>query len=272
MDDFASLPPAPISPSFRLGVTSYVYPADVLTNIRKLAPVVDDIEVVFFDSGEYSNFPSPGEIIEWRDIAAAHDLTYTIHFPLDRSLGSPDKGEREAGLTTILGLVELCRPLNPHGYILHLEGIAADADATRVRDWQKDMAPLLRLIAGIVDKPQQVCVENTGYPFDWCEPILAEFPFGVCLDFGHLWQMNYDWKAHVKKWLSRTRIIHLYGSDNTSRHYSLQKMPAPLVREALKSIKDYSDVLTLETFGYEDTSSSLGTLSECVRHNTRANA
>ena len=29
---------------FRLGSTSYVYPADILPNVRKLAPVVDDLE------------------------------------------------------------------------------------------------------------------------------------------------------------------------------------------------------------------------------------
>jgi len=41
----------------RLGSTSYIYPADLLTNTRQLAGVVQDIELVLFElpNGE-SNF------------------------------------------------------------------------------------------------------------------------------------------------------------------------------------------------------------------------
>ena len=265
MSDFTPLPPAPANRPFRVGVTSYVYPADILTNLRLLAPVADDIEVVFFESGKTAIFPSPAEIREWRALAAHHDLTYTIHFPLDRCLGSPSRDEREACLATLLRLIELCQPLSPHGYILHLEGIEPDAPLNRIQAWQSDLTPLLRTLSGQVEKPEQLCIENTDYPFAWCEPLLAEFPFGICLDFGHLWQRGYDWKAHVGKWLPRTRIIHLYGSDLTSRHYSLTRSPEPLIREALQSIRSYNGVLTLETFGYNDTASSLERLAECMR-------
>lgn len=246
---------------FRIGVTSFVYPADVLTNIQRLAPVADDIEIVFFESG---SLPSPEEIQEWGHVAAQHDLTFTIHFPIDKALGSPDPREREAFLKTALRIIELCRPLKPHGWILHIEGIDHGASADRIGAWQKDVFPLLRLIAAAVDAPRDVCVENLGYPFDWCGPFLSELPFSVCLDFGHLWQMNYHWQTHVTRWLPRTRIIHLYGSDQSSRHYSLERTPVPLVREVLKSVQGYTDVLTLETFGYDDTASSLKRLAECL--------
>ena len=246
---------------FRIGVTSYVYPADVLANIRLLAPVADDIEIVFFESG---TLPSPEEIREWADLAARHDLTYTIHFPIDKALGSTDPGEREAFLETALRIIELCRPLKPHGWILHIEGIDANAPAGRIEAWRHDVFPSLRIISAAVYNPCEVCVENLGYPFDWCGPFLAELPFSVCLDFGHLWQMNYDWNAHVTRWLSRTRIIHLYGSDQSSRHFSLERAPLSLVRDVLKSIQGYTGVLTLETFGYKDTSTSMKRLAECL--------
>ena len=257
---FSNFPPLPSLPhpvAFRLGVTSYVYPADILTNIQKLAPVADDIEVVFFESGEETNLPSPSEVKTWGDIAAKHGLTYTIHFPIDKALGSPDGQEREAFLAATLRIIELCRPLTPHGWILHVEGVDATASPERVRQWQQDVRPLLRVISGMVDDPRQVCLENLGYPFGWCNPFLSELPFSVCLDFGHLWQMQYDWRAHVHHWLPRTRIIHLYGADHTSRHHSLELSPAPLVKEALASLCGYKGVLTLETFGYDDTASSL---------------
>jgi len=133
-----------------------------------------------------------------------------------------------------------------------------------MREWQQDLIPLLRIIAGVVDDPRHVCVENLGYPFEWCEPLLASLPFSICLDFGHLWQRNSDWKAHLQHWLPRTRIMHLYGFDTTSRHYSLERAPMTLVREALHDIGNYTGVLTLETFGYDDTASSMKRLKECL--------
>jgi sugar phosphate isomerase/epimerase len=264
MNEFLPLPLLTAPRRFRLGVTSYVYPADLLTNVRELAPYADDIEIVFFESKDSSNFPSQAEVEELRQLAKQHHLSYTIHFPIDKALGSANQEEREHFLSTALRIIELCRPLKPYGWILHLEGIDASATQARIDTWRQDMSPLLRLLAGIVDDPTRICVENLGYPFAWCEPILLEHPFSVCLDLGHLLQMGYDWQRHVAQWLPRTRIIHLYGSDKTSRHYSLEMTPQPLVEEFLKSLKSYNHVLTLETFGFEDTASSLTRLKECL--------
>ena len=261
---FPILPLLPHPVPFRLGVTSYVHPADIEANIQALAPVADDIELVFFESADASNFPTPAEILRWKALAQEYDLTFTVHFPIDKALGSPDRTEREAFITVVRRLMDLCQPLDPHGWILHVEGIKADAAPDRIKQWQEDSLPLMRTLASDAGDPRQFCVENLGYPYEWCEPMLMEIPFGICLDFGHLCQMNQDWRAHVQRWLPRTRIIHLYGTDLTSRHFSLECSPAPLVRDALRSIGDYSGVLTLETFGYEDTASSITRLAECL--------
>lgn len=264
MTEFMPLPMLAKPRRYRLGVTSYVYPADLITNVRQLAPFADDIELVFFESNDSSNLPSRIEIEELGVLAERHGLSYTIHFPIDKALGSANREEREQFLSTAVRIIELCRPLKPYGWILHLEGIDATASETRIDSWRRDMIPLLRVLMGIVDDPSRICVENLGYPFAWCEPLLLEHPFSVCLDLGHLLQMGYDWRGHVTQWLPRTRIIHLYGSDKSSRHYSLEMTPMPLVQEFLKSIESYKDVLTLETFGFEDTSSSLTRLQECL--------
>jgi len=264
MNQFPPLPLIAKPRRFRLGVTSFVYPTNLITNVRLIARFADDIEIVFFESHDTSNFPTQAEVEELRKLAQQHQLSYTIHFPIDRALGSENREEREQFLSTTLHIIELCRPLKPYGWILHLEGIEATASKARVTAWRHDLRPLLRVLEGIVDNPTRICVENLDYPFEWCEPVLLDHPFSVCLDFGHLLQQGYDWRNHVTKWLPRTRIIHLYGSDKTSRHYSLEMTPMPLVQEFLKSIQSYSDVLTLETFGFEDTASSLTRLQECL--------
>ncbi len=42
---------------FRLGTTSYIIPADLMTNVRLLSPLVDDIELVLFEADDESNLP-----------------------------------------------------------------------------------------------------------------------------------------------------------------------------------------------------------------------
>jgi hypothetical protein len=42
---------------YRLGSTSYVWPAGLVPNVRRLGPLVDDVELVLFDLEERSNLP-----------------------------------------------------------------------------------------------------------------------------------------------------------------------------------------------------------------------
>lgn len=250
--------PQPAQPlPFRLGVTSYVYPDALLPNVRALAPVADDVELVFFESGTDSNLPTTEEVRELATLAREHNLTYTVHFPIDKALGSPSRDERLHVLDQMLRIIARCHPLTPHGWILHLEGITPTDSPARIADWQRDLRPLVARLWAAVDDPALLCVENLGYPFEWCQPVLDLAPFGHCLDIGHLWQMNYDWHGHVQTHLPTTRIIHLYGADNTSRHHALTLTPEPLARDFLSSVADYTGVLTLETFGYDDTRASL---------------
>lgn len=251
---------------FRLGVTSYVYPDALLPNVRALAPAADDVELLFLESGNDSDMPAPQEIKELATIAREHALTYTVHFPIDKALGSPSPDERLQVLDRMLRIIDRCRPLNPHGWILHLEGIATADSPDRIAEWQRDLRPLVARLWAAVDDPALLCVENLAYPFDWCRPVLDLAPFGHCLDVGHLWQLNYDWRGHVREFLPATRIIHLYGADNTSRHHALTITPEAQLRDFLAAITGYTGVLTLETFGYDDTRASLERLIALLTH------
>ena len=120
MPVFPPLPCVPEPRSFRLGVTSYVHPADIIPNVEAVAPFVDDVELVFFESEEHSNLPSAQDIRTLGELAGAHDLTYTVHFPIDKALGSPSPAERETLLAQILRIADLCRPLQPYLSLIHI--------------------------------------------------------------------------------------------------------------------------------------------------------
>jgi len=53
---------------FRLGTTSYIVPADLMPNVVFLSPLVDDVELVLFESDTISNLPD----------AAVIRVTFTI--------------------------------------------------------------------------------------------------------------------------------------------------------------------------------------------------
>jgi sugar phosphate isomerase/epimerase len=247
-----------------------VYPAEILPNAQALAGVVDDIELVLFESQAFSNSPAPAVIERLAALAAAHDLTFTVHFPIDRQLGHSAASERQAMLSQIRRVLALTAPLDPYAYILHLEGIDAQADAARVAQWQQAVLPSLADIVPLLREPQRIALENLDYPFEWCQPFLAAFPFGVCLDAGHLWLRGDDWQACLARYRERTRVVHLYGVDYAdTRHYALDRMPSALIKDFLAALGGFRGVLTLETFGYAETRSSIERLAACLGRRTK---
>lgn len=94
----------------RIGTTSYIIPDDILPNVRYLADKVDDIELVLFESEEMSNLPDEKTIRELSLLGESHDLSYTVHFPLDIYPGSRDQQERSRFLRTIERIVTLTEP------------------------------------------------------------------------------------------------------------------------------------------------------------------
>ncbi len=56
---------------FRLGTTSYIIPDAIFPNVRFLAPLVDEIELVLFESGRDDNLPSGEDISALAALAGA---------------------------------------------------------------------------------------------------------------------------------------------------------------------------------------------------------
>jgi sugar phosphate isomerase/epimerase len=292
----ASFPPLPRFSGlhvFRLGTPSYVYPADILPNVEALAPFVDDVELVLFESGKpevrdqkseirgqttacpakpwrsredsVSNIPTPDTIARLAELAQQHDLTYTVHLPIDRHLGSPVVAERQALQQQMLAIMERTRPLRPYAYILHLEGVARDSAPVRVQTWANDIAGLLPALIERAGDPALICVENLDYPFGWCEPLVDKFGLGICIDLGHLWGGGYDADAHLKRYLPRARVIHLHGVLDGRDHLALTALPPGFLRQALNSVDKFMGVLTLEIFNYEEVRDSVTCLNELCR-------
>ncbi|MCC6580476.1 MAG: sugar phosphate isomerase/epimerase [Phycisphaeraceae bacterium] len=262
---FSPLPRLDGPRTYRLGVSSYVYPADLMINLRNVAGCADDVELVLFETPEASNIPTPADIGEMLRIARESRMTYTVHFPIEFQIGAADPTSRRLFLDQARRLIDLTRPLPVWAYILHLEGIADNADAGEIRRWQADCAAGVEQLLATGVAPRMFVVENLSYPFDWCLPVIERFNLAVCIDIGHLWIGGYDVKAHLDRHLPRTRLFHLHGEKEGKDHISLvhvDPMRLPPVFDALRS---FTGVVTLELFDYEETAGSIGVLSRGQR-------
>jgi sugar phosphate isomerase/epimerase len=256
---------------FRIGTTSYIIPDDILPNVRYLAGQVRDVELVLFelDDGP-SNLPGPELVADLNCIAAEHDLSFTVHLPLDLRLGA-DGDEQHVSLVKARRVIEATRALQPWAYVLHLDGkeVRQSADPLALARWQDQSVRALEIAAGWAGRPELLAVENLeSYPLDFLEPVLARIPVSRCVDIGHLWCDGHDPLPFLARALPRTRVIHLHGISGRD-HKSLAHVPIEQLDPALGFLleRQYAGVLTLEIFSEDDFLSSQIALANCLQRN-----
>jgi sugar phosphate isomerase/epimerase len=246
---------------FRLGTSSYIIPADILPNVHYLAGKVKDIELILFevDDGP-NNLPSPEVIEELAQVAREHDLTYTVHLPLDLKLGD-DGSEGDISLVKAKRVIECTRGLDPWAYVLHLDGrsVRTSNDAALITRWQNHSVRALEIVSEWAGGAEKLAVENLEtYPLDFIQPVLVRISVSRCVDIGHLWLDNHDPIPYLQAALPRTRVIHIHGIAERD-HRSLAFMPQEKVRAVWDELihAKYAGVLTLEIFSEEDFLSSM---------------
>jgi sugar phosphate isomerase/epimerase len=248
--------------TFRLGSTSYIWPAGILPNVRQLGPLVDDVELVLFEVDGHSNIPDTATVGELNALARIHDLTYTVHLPLDLALAHPPS------LNMAEKVIASTRDLSPWAYVLHVDGRAvqdrpAPAELSR---WHDDAGCALQAIADMVGDARRLCVENLeNYPPEYLLPLLDRIPVSLCVDVGHLWLTGRNPLVFLDGHLDRTRVVHLHGIGRRD-HQSLCHQESGQVASVLDTLSAhcYDGVLTLEVFGHADFYSSRALIAEMV--------
>ncbi len=254
---------------FRLGTTSYIIPDDILPNARYLADKVMDIELVLFEVDDGSNNLPPLQVIdELTELARQHDMTYTIHLPLDLKLGD-DGSDRDISLIKAKRVIDRTKELAPWAYALHLDGRSVKdlKDDKVLLQWQDQSVRALKIVADWVGGTEKLAVENLeGYPIDFISPVLERVPVSRCVDIGHLWLDGIDPVPYLQAALPRTRVIHLHGIAERD-HRSLAFMPQEKVQIVLRELirANYQGVLTLEIFSQDDFLSSLDMVEKVLQ-------
>ena len=247
---------------FRVGSTSYVYPDDILPNVQRLAQAgdVDDIELVFFEVDDgLNNLPDDKTLSVLIDLAAAHNLTYTVHLPLNLRLGSDGYTQHES-LVKAEKVIKTTLPLAPFAYVFHLDG----ADAGTPVWVERSLGALERVIQW-VPRPELLADENLE---TWdpalLEPVLQALPISRTTDIGHLWRTGRDPLTVLDDWLPRTRVIHMHGIGERD-HQSLALMSRQRIDAVVAHLQAYPNVLTLEVFSTSDFFDSRASLLASVQ-------
>ena len=258
---------------WRIGTTSYILPDDIIPNVTYLAPMVDDIELVLFESEDMSNLPSEETVDELLRIATEHGITYTVHFPLDVYPGALDNDLRRKSLESYQRIKSLMGRLSPFAYILHLTPESyGKIPAQDVESWIRQLDRTLGEMIALGWDPGMLCVETLSYPFDLVFHLVEKYGLGVTLDIGHVWLCDYDAHANAQKLLAHARVIHLHGVKEGKDHLALGKTSAPLRNAFLKSLQaqcfhdNRERVLTLEVFDKMDFEESMGIVHEFLQH------
>jgi len=188
-------------------------------------------------------------------IACEHDLTYTVHLPLDLRLAD-DGSPRHASLTKARRVIDCIRELDPWAYVLHLDGqsVRHGAAPEMMRRWQEQAIQSLEIVGEWAGGVEKLAVENMeGYPYNFYEPVLERIAVSRTVDIGHLWLDGHDPVAYCQNALPRTRVIHIHGIAGRD-HQSLAHAPQDLLRAALDEVvrANYHGVLTIEVFSEDD--------------------
>ena len=253
---------------FRFGTSSYIIPADIIPNVEYLKEKVDDIELVLFESDEFSNLPSLADLQRLKELANEWSLTYSVHLPLDVYLGHPDRAERERSVGKCLRIIELTRDLPKSAYVMHFEaGPGVDINGFSVDDQQRFTDALrdsLAMLLNGTDEPaSSFCAENLNYPFELVWPVVEEFGLSVTLDVGHLEYYEFPTADYLKRYLPKARVLHVHGTVDGKDHNSLSYLKP----EALELLMGelalqplVSRVFTMEIFSEADFESSCGVM------------
>ncbi len=241
---------------WRLGATSFVMPADLVSNVRILAPRVDAVQLLFFESAARSGLPQEIDLPALIGLGQEHGLVYTVHLPTDIRLGAADHSLRQEGIEEICRLMAELAPLAPIAWDLHLAWEEAISPAQWREGLDSSLAELARRLGA---EKKVVGVENIEYPFGLVGSLVAEHGFGHCLDWGHLRRHGHDRQEALAR-LGQVRHLHYHGVRGEKDHQALADAGEALFLGEALSAADFEGVVTLEVYSLERLEASLALL------------
>ncbi|MBS0013634.1 MAG: sugar phosphate isomerase/epimerase [Desulfobacterales bacterium] len=251
---------------FSVACPSFIYPDHILPNVSMLAPFMDEIEVLVFESAPADNLPPQDDIRQMAALAENQQISYNVHLPTDVNITDADPARRKQAIERIVAAADRARPLAPVTWTLHLPFEENSTDAATVQKWQKRAIDALkRLLTKSQIDPRHISIENLDYPPGWMEPLADAMDLSVCLDIGHLMEHGFDLMETFELFRRRITILHLYGGVAAGRgHMGLDCLEARHMPAVSQILNGFNGTVSLEVFSLKDLSKSLPVLERLV--------
>lgn len=243
---------------FSLGCPSFIYRAGYAENVRLLAPYVDEIQLLFFESRTADSLPSPAQIRELSRLGLDGDVRFSVHLPTDIDLGDRDATERRRAVTVLRALITRCEPLMPSTFTLHL---ACRHDETDIARWQHDAAASLERVLAAGMAPRRLSVENLDDDFDRAAPLVEMLDLSVCLDMGHLMAHGRPIRPFFDRWQQRIGVVHLHGVEGTRDHLPLDRLAPDRLAEIRELLRRFTGSVVVEVYAAAALDTSLHCLA-----------
>lgn len=251
---------------FRLACPSFIYPAGYADNVNRLGECVDEIELLFFESGP-GDLPAAAEINELKSLGRDREITYNIHLPTDVSLGVDHAAEGDAAVEALLRTIDLSRPLAPVSYTLHIPLEAAAMNDAGLAGWRNRVRDRLRRLLARCGLPSRhIAIETLDYPLEYLDTVIREFDLSICLDTGHLMVRGEDCRKAFATDPERVIIIHTHGVENSRDHLALHRLSPEHTRQLQSIIQNFKHSLSLEVFSRDALVASLDYLDRIWRN------
>lgn len=250
---------------FRVATTSYIIPDSICSNALVLGPLVDEIELVLFETPSQNNLPSFAEIKDLAKIAQDLDLVYNVHFPSDIFLSDPELHHQNFYINIILRYFERTYPLNPTLYILHLDsrytnGLRED----NIDIWIRNISNSIEKAIYFGLPPERVAIENLEFPLDKIAPVAERYGFKLCLDIGHLLLYRHPLNSQLEKYLNKCPMVHLHGVNKNIDHISISEINSQDWKCISSYLRSYQGCVALEMFSVDDLHHSMWRMTDCL--------
>ncbi len=243
---------------FRVSTTSYIIPDNIVQNVLFLSGYVDEVELVFFETFEKSNFPDQKEIDELRHISEENNITYSVHLPAEVFLGDPDPKSRRKDCDKVLRFYDRALLLEPDSFILHLDRRASSREVINdTRALLENLWDSIEYLKRQGMELKRVAVENLDYSLSLVQSIVAAARMSYCVDLGHLIFYGLDLEQEINKFLHKSIAVHLHGTVDSMDHRSLDGIGERewmIIESALAS---YQGSVSIEVFSIKDLALSL---------------
>ena len=242
---------------FKICTTSFIYPDHYIPNVKMLGPYLDEIELLFFESRYAGALPAGSVIADLDRLAAEFDFTYNAHLPTDVSISASDTAGQKEAVATMIRTIERLQPLDPSALILHVPYNEASFNEHDKINWQDRVYQNLAKILSAVENNKIIAIETLDYPLELLEEIIIELDLSICLDLGHLMVYDYEVLEVFNRFASKTSVLHVHGVENSRDHQTLEKLSNNLFESVLQVLNQFTGVVSLEVFCFENLDSSL---------------